>query len=273
MSCPYVIWSPGEYKVQSNAHGVRYSECVLFISRAWLSGMLWYTRPTQGQSGSMKRFYGQEKHLLALLFLLVPVIWFAGRSGALEGEWLGVATPVWFWLAVAIPPIHQFGAMLFWRLELHGNILSNRLGGRAFPIYLMFFIPGLVGRPLSVIALAISDRNTLPVAPWILDAIALAMVPFLVYMFYSIVRYFGFKRASGADHFFQEYRTLPLVREGIYRFIPNAMYTVGSFMVWMPGLIWASPAALLVAGFQHVLLWAHYFFTEKPDMRIIYGVQ
>lgn len=37
------------------------------------------------------------------------------------------------------------------------------------------------------------------------------------------------------------------------------------------GIVLASPAAILVAAFQHVYIWVHYFCTELPDMRRIYG--
>jgi len=30
--------------------------------------------------------------------------------------------------------------------------------------------------------------------------------------------------------------------------------------------------ALLLAGFNHLYIWVHYYCTEKPDMERIYGV-
>jgi hypothetical protein len=218
----------------------------------------------------MRRFEDQGKHLTALFILLIPVIWFARLPGTLDEEWLGVSTQAWYWLAIAIPVIHQFGTMLLWRLELHGQRLTRALGDKVFNVFLLFFFPGLIGRPISVIALALSDQGSLGIAAWILNGIVLIMVPILVYLFYSILRYFGVKRAAGADHFFEEYQTKTLVVDGIYRYIPNAMYVVGFFIVWIPALILASRAALVVAAFQHALIWGHYFFTEVPDMAIIY---
>jgi hypothetical protein len=219
----------------------------------------------------MKRFEGQGKHLLALLVLMLPLMWFACQPGSLEGYWLDQSTSRWYWIAVAIPPVHQFGTMLLWRFELYGKKLSGALGDQAFKLFLAFFVPGLAGRPLSMIALAVADRNTVSAPAWVLDVIALIMLPIVIYLLYSVLRYFGLKRAAGADHFYEEYRSLPMVDKGIYWFMPNAMYMVGFFLVWMPGLIWASRAALLVAAFQHTLIWAHYHFTEKPDMQHIYG--
>jgi hypothetical protein len=92
-----------------------------------------------------------------------------------------------------------------------------------------------------------------------------------IYLFYSVRRYFGFQRAFGIDHFDETYRTLPLVRNGIFRFTSNGMYVFGFFLIWVPGLWWASAAAMWVALFNHLYIWVHYHSTERPDMRRIYG--
>ena len=49
------------------------------------------------------------------------------------------------------------------------------------------------------------------------------------------------------------------------------MYTFAFLALWMIGLIFQSRAALLAAGFNHAFVWAHYYFTEYPDMKVIYG--
>jgi hypothetical protein len=219
----------------------------------------------------MDRLEGQGKHLIVLLILLVPIVGYARLTGVLEGEWLGLSARSWYWIAVGIPIVHQFGTMFLWRAELHGKALTRVFGDRAFVVFMAFFCPGLISRPISVLALALADRGTAEVATWILNVIALIMLPILLYLFYSIVRYFGIQRAAGADHFLEEYRRKPIVVEGIFRYIPNAMYVIGFFTVWIPALLYASEAAVIVTGFQHALIWAHYFFTEVPDMQMIYG--
>ena len=92
-----------------------------------------------------------------------------------------------------------------------------------------------------------------------------------LYLLYSIRKYFGFKRAYGIDHFDESYRNLPFVREGIFRFTGNAMYVFGFLVLWIPGLILFSKAALLAALFNHIYIWVHYYYTELPDIRHIYG--
>jgi hypothetical protein len=39
----------------------------------------------------------------------------------------------------------------------------------------------------------------------------------------------------------------------------------------MPGIALRSRAALVVALFSHLYICVHYFCTEKPDMKRIYG--
>ena len=62
-----------------------------------------------------------------------------------------------------------------------------------------------------------------------------------------------------------------MVKQGIFRFSSNAMYVFGFFLLWVPGILGQSKAALLVAAFNHLYIWVHYYFTEQPDMEIIYG--
>lgn len=61
------------------------------------------------------------------------------------------------------------------------------------------------------------------------------------------------------------------MRDGIFRFSSNAMYTFGFLALWVPGLLLESAAALLAAGFQHAYIWVHFHFTERPDAEHIYG--
>jgi hypothetical protein len=49
------------------------------------------------------------------------------------------------------------------------------------------------------------------------------------------------------------------------------MYVFGLLLLWVPGLVAQSSAALGVALFSHAYIWAHYLFTERPDMQQIYG--
>jgi hypothetical protein len=50
------------------------------------------------------------------------------------------------------------------------------------------------------------------------------------------------------------------------------MYIFGFSLLYIPGLLLFSKAGLLAALFNHLYIWAHYFFTEVPDMHHIYGI-
>jgi hypothetical protein len=49
------------------------------------------------------------------------------------------------------------------------------------------------------------------------------------------------------------------------------MYTFGLMVLYIPALWYASRPALVAAVFGHLYIWVHYFTTELPDMRRIYG--
>ena len=49
------------------------------------------------------------------------------------------------------------------------------------------------------------------------------------------------------------------------------MYAFAFLGLWSIALLTGSLAALSLALFQHVTIWAHYYCTEEPDMALIYG--
>jgi len=92
-----------------------------------------------------------------------------------------------------------------------------------------------------------------------------------VYLFYSVKKYFGMDRAFGIDHFYPAAaKKEPFVKKGIFQYTDNGMYIFGFFILWIPSLLLLSKAALLVALFNHVYIWVHYYFTELPDIKVIY---
>ena len=88
---------------------------------------------------------------------------------------------------------------------------------------------------------------------------------------YSVTRYFGMARATGADHFDLRYRGMPLVKEGIFRFTNNGMYLYAFFLFWTIAIGFNSVAALIVTAFSHAYIWVHFYATEKPDMEFLYA--
>ncbi len=124
---------------------------------------------------------------------------------------------------------------------------------------------------ITVVLVSISNQDTLAINRILLHIVALITAIPTVYLFYSVLRYFGIKRAAGADHFDPSYRTKPLETRGMYRYVKNGMYIFGLLVLWIPVLLFASESALLVALFNHLYIWVHYFTLEVPDMQKIYG--
>ena len=216
-------------------------------------------------------FERQGLHLLLLVALVAVVTILADQVGSWMGQYLGLSTYTWFWLALAAAVAHQGWVWLCWRLELHAGLLSRVLGPAGFTLYGAGFALLAFTRFYMLVALAAANRHTVPVSETALDTLATILLAPIAYLFYSVERYFTIRRALGIDHFDPAYRTKPLERRGIFRFTRNGMYTFGLLAVWLPGLYEASKAALFAALFNHAYIWVHYLCTELPDMRRIYG--
>ena len=214
----------------------------------------------------------QPLHLALLLVLGAGV---AGLVCAfpdtVSGSFLGLGAGGWLWIAVVVAVLHQAYVAFAWRSELHLGLWTRWFGNAAFARYKAGFTVLFLARPLSVLAVAVANRATLPIpAPvaWVLGGACL-LPP--VYLGVSIRRYFTLDRAYGADHFDPAYRGRPLVRLGIFRWTPDAMYVFGFLVLWAIALLFRSQGALVAAGFQHAAIWAHAFCTERPDLRRIHG--
>lgn len=220
-------------------------------------------------------FERQWIHAVVLLMMLVGT-WFVARACPCfhRGQLWGIGTWTWFWLAVEIPIVHQIYVWFCWRTELHHGLISRLFGSLAFPLYGAGFALMVVGRLVALVALAIASRGSVYATPALLASLKVLAVVLLLpvlYAAYSVLRYFSIRRVFGVDHFDASYRTGGLVRDGIFRWTPNALYTFAFLAMWIPGLWFASRPAIIAAFFSHLYIWVHYFTTEKPDMRRIYG--
>jgi hypothetical protein len=173
-----------------------------------------------------------------------------------------------------LPILHQIYVVIFWRGELYFQWLSNRFGERAFLYWGIGFMILFLSRPVTILALAIANRGTLFFPLWLNIPLCLILLGISIYMAYSFIKFFGVERALGMDHFKPEqFKNKPFVREGIFRWSSNAMYSYAFLALWLIALIFQSKAALLGAMFNHLYIWVHYYFTERPDMDFIYGDQ
>jgi len=203
---------------------------------------------------------GQLLHFTSLA-LLLALTWIAWK-------YAGKPCPVAFWVAIAVPVIHQVFVWLAWRLELRDSTTGRTVG---FQAYLVIFFVLLAARPVSLLVVAWMDAGSLglPMLPRIVITTVCGLVS--MYLGYSLKRYFGFARAAGADHFDPRYREMPLVKEGIFRFTSNGMYIYGFLALWAIAIGFDSMAALIVTAFSHCYIWVHFYATEKPDMDYLYS--
>jgi len=216
-------------------------------------------------------FEKQWLHILILTILFIGIVLVVGYEDVRTGQLWGINTLVWLWLAVGIAITHQIYVWFCWRTQLHTSLLTCIFGDFGFFLYAAgFAILGIL-RVLVVFIIAISNQGTLSANDMLLKIFAVIVLIPAVYLFYSVKRYFGFRRAFGIDHFDQEYRSRPFERRGIFRFTCNGMYIYGFLLLWVPAFWWGSIAALCIALFNHVYIWVHYFTTELPDINRIYG--
>ena len=180
---------------------------------------------------------------------------------------LGISTLGWFMIAMSIPLIHQTYVWISWRSELCWKLISNTIG---FKGYLMFFFILIILR-LSAIVLCFTDYGSLYKPGWLHWILALILFVPGVYTIYSVKRYFGFTRAAGADHFDLKYRNLPFENRGIFKWTPNAMYIFGIGIPFSFAVATGSQSMFVVAIYTYIAIWLHYFCTEKPDFKVIYG--
>ena len=217
-------------------------------------------------------FEKQGQHYFLLIIMLFGV-YFLATDDALSGQLWGQDTQTWLWIAVLIPILHQIFVWLFWRLELHHGLITQWFGDNAFSIYRVGFTILFAARPIAQILLGISNQNTLSMNPLIAYALAIILfVPF-AYTMYSVGKYFGMNRAYGVDHFDPSYRTKSFVKQGMFKYTDNAMYKFGFLIFWAIAFAFLSKAALISAAFSHLYIWVHFYSTELPDIRHIYGGQ
>lgn len=212
---------------------------------------------------------GQWLHAIGLIVLatLAGLAWW--KLGPLEGAFLGLSADAWFWLSLAVPVVMQVFVWVCWRLELvHDKAVSRSIG---FGGFFAGFMICLFGRFLAVLGLAIANRETLGMHLAVRVTLATVSLLLAAWTGYSLIRYFGLKRASGADHFEERYRKMPLVDKGIFRYTKNGMYGPGFLGLWGLAVAFDSVGALLASAFGHAYICVHHLATEKPDMDSIYG--
>ena len=218
-----------------------------------------------------KIFKNQSYHLLAYILLGAFLIQYSEQFYIDSIKVLGISAYNWVLFSWITAGVFQFWVMLFWRLEYHLGKISKWFGKSGFSIFRAGFIFFGIARLLSVIPISMATNNSFEMNIVIRLILIIGTTPFIIWGLFSVIKYFGINRAFGADHFFEEYRKKPLENRGLFKYVPNSMYTIVLLLLYHPGLFFESYLGLIVASVHHIFVWVHYFCTEKPDMREIYS--
>ncbi len=217
-------------------------------------------------------FHLQLWNYLYLWLLISIFIFFIKKDkSALEGTFLELNTITWVWTSIIFTVLHQFYVQIIWRIELITKYFSKKYGiEQSWKIFGVGFFILFILRLGLIFFVGLSNRDTIKINPWICYIPAMIITILVIYAFYSVIRYFTFRRALGIDHFDENY-TAPFERRGIYKYTNNGMYIYLMLFVYLPGFIFLSKAALLLGIFNYLYVWGHYLTVERPDMKKIYG--
>ena len=218
-----------------------------------------------------KQYFQNQQWTLLSLSIMVSCTFAMLSPANLVGSFWGIDTRIWFGIGLAVPILHQLYVWWVWRWELYSQSFTKLLGlKRAFKLYTIGFSFLFASRLISIIIVALATQNTLTLDPWISYSLTALFTPLVIFLFYSVHRYFGMERAYGIDHFDRNYHK-PFEKKGIFKYTNNGMYTVGFLILYIPGLLAFSAPALLLALFNHGYIWVHFYTTEQPDMKEIFG--
>jgi hypothetical protein len=212
---------------------------------------------------------GQVLHL-GLIVLLVAGATALLHHPAFAPRVLGLTSTGWALVSIWLAVIHQVIVAKVFRLQLHRGVMTRVFGDRDLAVWQAIFLPFLIARPLTLILVGWADPSRLTGLRWLEIPLGLALIAVAIWVLHSVIVHFTIRRAVGGDHFREDIADLPIVREGAFAVTPNAMYGLAFLGLWGIALLFGSWNALVVALFQHVYIWVHWYLTEKPDMKRLY---
>ena len=226
--------------------------------------------PPRVDVGPSYLFTGQIPHLL-LLAVMVPGVLMLADGGLRGGYWLGIEDRYWLYFSLAVVVAHQVIVAAIFRLQLVYQVLTRLFGRWDLVAWGAMFVPLLVLRLITLAGLGLSSAGTVDAPAVVTVLVAVLLFAPAAYTLWSVARWFGLRRALGGDHFRRRYREMPLVTEGAFRYSSNAMYSYAFLLLWAIAILTRSQAAIATALFQHAYIWVHWYCTEEPDMRLLYG--
>ena len=210
----------------------------------------------------------QEWHLVILALLLALV------NAAVNfypqfftGEFWGIGARSWLWLGVMAAVLHQVYIVVVLRTELETRWLTTNVPRLGYLAYLADYTVLLLLRLGILFIAALANRDMLGVTETNRLVLALALAIPCIWALYQLVKGDGLKCLVGADYFNlgNEQDDPDEASEQYFRSTATTVYALGALGLYIPGVIFDSPAALLLALFNHLYIWVHHFSTELPD--------
>ena len=206
------------------------------------------------------------------IFLAITVFYISFNAPSfLIGSYWQIESKYWIYLALFIPIVHQLYVAIVWHLQLNYKSISNLFGKQGFLVYKIVFLLLLALNLVSITILSLSNCNSIELSSLTKLILSSVLLTAAAYLWYSLIKYFGIDQAVGIDHFEPELaRKKGMVNKGIFKYINNSMYVVGLSILYLPAIVLESKSGLLLAFFNHLYIWVHYFLIEKPDIQKIY---
>ena len=183
-----------------------------------------------------------------------------------KSSFLGLNSYQWLITYIWIHIFHMAYVWICWRSELLWKSISNLIG---FKSYLFGFFVLILSR-LFFLIIPFLDYGSLYTPNLISYLVSTILFIPIIYTFYSVKKFFGFKRAAGIDHFDESYKNIPFEKRGIFKWFSNSMYMFGLLLPFTIAILSGSQIVFIVGIYTYIGGWLHFFATEKPNIKYIY---
>ncbi len=214
----------------------------------------------------------QEWHfaLLALLVVSANAIMVIYPM-SFEGVLWGLSTASWFWIGVLTAILHQVYVMLIWRIQLETRWLTINLPRLGFTAYLIDYTWMLAARTGAIVLVAIANQDNIYIPDFFKWTGSIILAVVFLGLIYSIASSSNYKDLVGVTFFEVNDHGSYKAEKQVYSLVPVTFYFLGSLGFYVPGILFSSPASLLLAFFNHLYICIHYYCTEVPSLKRIYN--
>ncbi len=207
-------------------------------------------------------FEKQEWHFVILSLILVITNYIIISYPAFFGGSLwSISTITWLWMSIAASVIHQIYVMLIWRTQLKYQWLTSILPKFGYIAFVIDYMLLLLLRVCLLVIVALANSESLEIS------FNLRCLFFIVTTIIIVVGFFSlyFKTGKlywlfGYEYFFPSKMKNREVSMHIY--YRKICYVIFSLALYLPGIMFSSFAALVLALINTVYILVHCYCTE-----------